>query len=154
MSNSKSYIHYGANAYDCTKFEKITNKGTNKPNGGLWSSPVQSPVISWHDWCEYNDYRTHALNESFEFDIDPKAKILTIESDDDLNKLDIYDLYVVLTKNGLPSPCREYWDLDFEQMALDWDGIKVSITTSKIYFALYGWDCDTLLIFNPEIIIL
>ena len=147
-----SYIHYGSSEFDINKFGMITNQGTNKPLGGLWASPVDNSHYCWKDWCIDNDYKVEKLKESFIFDIEPDAKILRIWSNYDLYQLDIYDND--LRYYQLKHPGHTWWTLDFERMIHDgYDGMEVIISTNDIYYALYGWDCDSLLVFNPDIMI-
>ena len=43
--------------------------------------------------------------------------------------------------------------LDFEAIALKYDAIEVNISNDwKLYDALYGWDCDSILVMNKKII--
>ncbi len=52
----KKYIHYGSEHFDLNIFDPIENwAGRNKPSGGLWSSPVDSPYYDWKEWCEDNE---------------------------------------------------------------------------------------------------
>ena len=50
---------------------------------------------------------------------------------------------------------RKVWTtLDFEKLAQEYDAIEVLISGDPgLYYELYGWDCDSILIMNPEIII-
>ena len=41
--------------------------------------------------------------------------------------------------------------LDFEKLSKDYDAIEV-IDIGKFYWALYGWDCNSILIMNPDIV--
>ena len=54
-------------------------------------------------------------------------------------------------------------DIDFEELAKNYDGIMVWMYRSTdisyetklfdgMYYRLYGWDVDTLVVFNPDII--
>ena len=54
-------------------------------------------------------------------------------------------------------------NIDFEELAKEYDGIMVWIYRSSdidltrmsfdgIYYRMYGWDVDTLVVFNPDII--
>ena len=44
--------------------------------------------------------------------------------------------------------------LDFEQLvAMGYDAMEVNISKDHhLYWKLYGWDCDSLLVFSPDII--
>ena len=44
--------------------------------------------------------------------------------------------------------------IDFEKLASRYDAIEVLISKDgRLYSALYGWDCDSILILNPNVII-
>ena len=54
-------------------------------------------------------------------------------------------------------------DIDFEELAKEYDGIMVWMYRSKdideearmfdgMYYRMYGWDVDTLVVFNQDII--
>ena len=54
-------------------------------------------------------------------------------------------------------------DIDFEELAKEYDGIMVWMYRSKdidketrmfdgMYYRMYGWDVDTLVVFNPDVI--
>ena len=44
--------------------------------------------------------------------------------------------------------------IDFESMVEDGiDGIEVLINSSNVYMEMYSWDVDSLLVFNPEIVL-
>lgn len=141
---SKEYIHYGSDKFDINKFNRINYKDvfpirTIKPYGGLWASPVDSSW-NWCDWCIQNDFNLDKLNEYFKFKLKNDAKVLYVNSIDDIKK------YYINT-NGF-----DY--IDFEHILLDcYDAMEVTMN-SEIYFTLYGWDVDTLLIFNPNCIVL
>lgn len=51
--------------------------------------------------------------------------------------------------------------LDFEELAKEYDGIEVLMSEEDnldlaigegLYWELYGWDCDSLLVFNKDIV--
>ncbi len=43
--------------------------------------------------------------------------------------------------------------LDFEKLSKIYDVIEANISNSnELYFALYGWDCDSILVMNPDVI--
>ena len=41
--------------------------------------------------------------------------------------------------------------LDFEELKKEYDAIEV-IISDGLYYALYGWDCDSILILNKDIV--
>ena len=43
--------------------------------------------------------------------------------------------------------------LDFEKLSKEYDAIEVFISKDEqLYWDLYGWDCDSILIMNSDII--
>lgn len=45
------------------------------------------------------------------------------------------------------------YNLDFEKLKEDYDAIEVLISKdSRLYWSLYSWDCDSLLVLNKDII--
>lgn len=148
----KKYIHYGANSFDLNEFNPIQNRHSfNKPLGGLWASPTDA-ADNWFDWCCENDFRMDTLGESFQFDISPTSNIISIASVDDGRKL-VSDLPEIFSFDrtffDIPELC-----IDFEKL-LDRgiDAISFKLTP-ETYWLLYGWDVDSLLVFNPDCIIL
>ena len=44
--------------------------------------------------------------------------------------------------------------LDFEKLAETYDAVEVNISSDfNLYYQLYGWDCDSIVIMNPDIIV-
>lgn len=83
------------------------------------------------------------MENSFKFQLDEKAKVLRIKSVNDLEELpkaqDGFGHIVIL---------------DFEKLAEQYDAIEVTIGYDRdLYYALYGWDCDSILIMNPDVVI-
>lgn len=137
------YIHYGDNKFDINKFKEIRNhEFLNKPHGGLWASDINSE-FGWKDWCIKEDYRTDELNKSFKFILNENSKVLTIN---DVN--DLRDLPMIKFESFIGIP-KVY--LDFEKLKEKYDAIEV-IINEQLYYTLYGWDCDSILIMNPEIV--
>ena len=153
------YRHYGHNHFDQNLFIPIHNREfSNKPIGGLWSCPTVDVDRSWYDWSIGEEFHLENLKEHFDFTIKDSARILEIKNMKDLDKLPRVShnssIYEYDTMNS---------DIDFEELTKDYDGIKVwmyraeDLDRSKrlfdgIYYRLYGWDVDTLLVFNPNII--
>lgn len=130
------FIHYGATEFDAGKVLPIQNSGRNKPFGGMWASPVDAE-FGWKDFCEAEDFRV--CRENFEFELAPDARILRL-----VNKGDEKVLPVIGNTNfGLP--------VDFEKVAEEYDAIYLEI--KNMYYAMYGWDCDSLLVLNPAVVV-
>ena len=155
------YRHYGHSKFDKSLFCPISNREfSNKPHGGLWSCPTKDVEIDWKSWSKSNEFALDKLKEHFDFKLKNDAKILKIRDIKDLEKLPrvsnerIKDLLEFDRMNS---------DIDFEKLAEEYDGMLVYMYRSKdldikerffdgIYYKLYGWDVDTLLVFNPDII--
>lgn len=141
---SKIYIHYGSKGFDKKLFTKIKNRPYwVKPFGGLWASDINAKY-GWVDWNKDEDFVECNLNNSFMFKLKNPEKILTIDSEKKLLELprieSIYDFGNIC--------------LDFEKLSEEYDAIEVLISNGEgLYRALYGWDCDSLLVLNPESII-
>lgn len=145
------YIHYGSDAFDPDRFKKIANCAYfNKPLGdtGFWASPVDAKN-GWKTWCENESFNLDAFDEYFCFELAEGAKVFHIRKGDD-----IYDLPLIKNPLAASSVC-----IDFEEAAKSWDAIEAHISDDpaedyrySIYWLLYGWDCDSILIMNPDII--
>ena len=138
----EEYIHMGQGKFDKYRFQPIKNReGWVKPDGGLWSSPENAPY-GWEDWVVSNDF-TANLDSWFIFTLKDGAKVLRITNAEQLN--DLPKLETDLPHNWVT--------LDFEKLAEEYDAMLVMISSDqKLYWDLYGWDCDTLLVFNPDVI--
>lgn len=139
-------IHYGAKQYQHSQIDKIKNRQFVKPNGGIWTSPVNSNW-GWKDWCENNDFRTYEESNCFKLKFKADARILIIDSLEDLKKLPTY----VVTYSDKYK--KEY--VDFELLSEVSDAIWLTTKgESKTRFSepidLYGWDCESVLITNKD----
>lgn len=141
----KTYIHYGHNKFERDKFVYPYNRRYfNKPFGGLWASRTDAEC-GWKDWCEQENFRECSINNSFLFTISDNANILYINCVEDVKKLPNQNLDLTLTTIKT---------VDFEQLIVNGiDAIEFNISNDDgLYMALYGWDCDSTLILNPDII--
>lgn len=114
-----------------------------KPEGGFWDSKANEH-FGWKDWCKTWQYHTEKLEEYFQFTVAPEANTIEIHSCEDLKLIPQASL---LTAMYIP---------DFESLALNGvDAIEVFISKDiELYDKLLGWDVDSILIMNPEIIVL
>jgi len=149
---STEYIHYGSTKFVPHLFEPIRNhKVATKPKGGLWASPVGCG-FGWKEWCEREHFVGCHEENSFTFTLSEDANILYINSVDDLNSL---------PKAKTLIPTELTWtNLDFEKLYENGvDAIQVNMSeevctdiSNGLYFRLYGWDCDSILVMNKDVI--
>jgi hypothetical protein len=138
-------IHYGHDKFDINKFIPIENCNWIKPKGGLWASQVDSKY-GWKDWCEEENYGNLSCNFIFTF----KGKVLIIDSLKDMeDKIPFINL-------------KEYihiCNIDFERLSKEYDAILLTENGEKetrfsIPKSLYGWDCESICIFNPNTVVI
>lgn len=141
-NDNKVYIHYGAKHFDKSLFQEIKNVSFVKPEGGLWASDIKAKY-GWKQWTQDNQFMTEKYREDncFKFRLKDKAKVLRIEKPSDL---------INLPKDQTLIKLRFYECLDFEELKKKYDAIEVII--DKLYWDLYGWDCDSILILNKDVI--
>lgn len=148
---SKTYIHYGGSEFSKEIFNPVKNSNFifTKPAGGLWASDVNAE-FGWIDWCRAEGYRVSRLVESFAFNISDDAKVLLIDS---ISKLESLPTIGRENPFGSVFGIRNTEYIDFEKLAEEYDAMEVLITSDPdLYYALYGWDCDSILIMNPAIV--
>ena len=143
----KKYIHYGFTEFDKSQFQPISNAPPfPKPNGGLWASPVDAPY-GWAAWCKDENFGDCDPENSFTFALTENARVLTLRRKEDLD--DLPKLHKMIF--------QPIWVcLDFEALkASGWDAVEVDMSGggNALYHPLYGWDCDSIVILNPDIIV-
>lgn len=141
--NKITYEHYFRG--ETTEFDKnlvtpIVNLGSGftKPRGGFWASRTDAE-FGWKQWCGLGEY-SWASGVPFIFTLTDNAKVLSIRSKNDLEKIEKYR-----DTDEFGSPF-----VNFEAIAKDYDAMEVD--GDKLYWEFYGWDCDSIVIFNADII--
>jgi hypothetical protein len=132
-------ITYGCgNQFEKEKFKPIKNRQHTKPIGGLWGSPVNSKY-GWWDWGKQNYFG----NFKSSFKLKYSGNTLVINSYSDLSKLVWQD-----------NVMKFIYAPDYEAMKKQGiDGIYMTEKGERrTRFALYGYDCECLLIMNMEAI--
>lgn len=146
----KRYIHYGSEKFDKDRFKTFSGleeefrNFRNKPGVGvgIWASPVDAEY-GWREWCENEDFYTEKLDRHFEFTLKPDAKILTVTS---VNDVEDYLFYSKIFLAGI---------LDFEKISKDYDGMEIihgDNYTNLHDDLFYTWDCDSIVIWNKDVI--
>lgn len=154
MKVNKKYIHYGSPAFSKKAFMSITNfEFLNKPRGGLWASPVDAER-SWHDWVKDNEFYPKRLELSFEFELSENARVLELTPDNVWELPLVKNLPEFMTARDRKNPCGMVMGVDFEALAQEYDVLSCSLSENpSLYWSLYGWDCDCILVLNPEVIV-
>lgn len=137
------YVHYGHKKFCkeiCKPIENI--QLFTKPKGGFWASRIDAK-FGWKDWCIGQEFRDIDENDAFRFKLKDNTKVLYINNTDILSTLP--KAYIKDT--------NIFIFLDFEKLSKEYDAIEVNISECRdLYYSLCGWDCDSILIMNPDII--
>ena len=155
MENKNRYIHYGHDSFDRDLFVPIYNEVMfTKPGGGLWASQIDAK-FGWYEWCRVNGFRTNRLVKSFMFTLSEKARVVHIRSVADLKELPGQ-------KNPVWFGNSQWKCIDFEKLLADGvDAVELHLSEEDLtgcgfmeglYWELYGWDCDSILIMNPDVV--
>lgn len=163
----KTYIHYGHKKFDKDLFEPIKNYGHKKfdkglfdpikncfikPSGGLWASPIDAN-FGWKDWCDVEQFRACNEENSFTFTLKPNANVYEIHNLEDLWKLPYKNPFSKEPYNPEYKIFPDNYYIDFEKCVEQGiDAIELCNIQRTLYYALYGWDCESILILNEDII--
>lgn len=149
-----TYRHFGSETFHPEYFGKIVNDPSrSKPYGGLWASRVDASH-GWEEFCRCAHYQTKSLRKHFDFTLLPDANVYTIHSMKDLTALP-------MRENPNPAVYGMYLP-DFEKcvrlgidaVELAWYGGEFRQAGSgPVGNALRSWDCDSIVILNPDIIL-
>lgn len=139
----KHYFKAPNDSFDKSKVSKITNRlHFTKPAGGFWGARADED--SFYEWDPEYVSESWCLTNPFYFKIKPGSNILPIR--------DKCDLEYLPKINGTAFSSHDEIHLDFERLALIHDAIELRCI-DKLYYELYGWDCNSILILNRDIII-
>ena len=151
--SDKLYIHYGHPRFEKDEFHTIENRPAfSKPFGGLWASPVDAE-LGWKQWCMNESFALNCFDSNFTFRLSENSKVLHIRSVRDLELLPVQKEFDFLERMVCP---------DFEKLVSDgWDAIELHLSEENVegfgwldglYWYLYGWDCDSILVMNPDVV--
>lgn len=139
---STPLIHYGSTTYNRRQLKPIKNSWI-KPDGGLWTSPVNSNW-GWKDWCKAEDFADCNEANSFTLLLKETAKVFVIDTLKDLTQAPL------VQSIGM----KNFKYINFELLASQYDAIYLTVNGERATrwsqpVSLYGWDCESVLIMNP-----
>lgn len=148
------YIHYGSKAFDASKGFPIHNKQDwNKPYGGLWASR-ETASYGWKTWCEQEHFRECDPLNSFRFVLRDNAKVGVISSMADLMRIPIRKESSGYWLWGTIPDFEECLRHGYDAIELCWYGEEYqNLAKDNMYDTLYGWDCDSIVVLNPEVVV-
>lgn len=123
----------------------------NKPDGGLWGSPVDSK-LGWIDWCKGEDFRLERLSTYTKWKLRDLGRILVIDG--------YLDLVKAMDKYGYCPDMPGRWYLDFWKigesgfsgMMLTENGNRECHLPMKKYnggfIDLNAWDCESIVVWD------
>ena len=140
------YIHYGSKKFDVKRFSPIKNiPEFTKPAGGLWASR-KNAKYGWKEWNEDEEFMLCLKENSFCFSLED-AQILEIHSVEDLVLLPVQESKAAFVTGKHV--------IDFEELLRQGiDAVEVFVSDDQnLYWELYGWDCDSIIVMNPDKIV-
>jgi hypothetical protein len=133
------------------KFKPIENDTyRNKPDGGLWTSPYRSKW-GWRKWGKVNQYGDFKTSFKLRFE----GMLAVVDSKWHMDRLP----WTLVKLPSLGGRAVTYYTLDFKKIAdIGVDGIHLTVrgeqetrySMGRIGKSLYGWDCETVLLFNLD----
>lgn len=160
--NNKKYIMVGAPIISKELFRNVLRPLDNYnfiPNGGFWASDYidDVEVSAWNKYLQQNPEIAEAKDttQSTIFNLKDDAKILTIETADDILALSQkYPSYHHIL-GYIDDITDRKISFDFEMLSQDYDGIYVNyknISREKKTMIFKDWEVNTLLLFNLDCI--
>jgi len=159
---SASYIHYGHREYHPEFVDLNVKSGCplrSKPPTGLWASR-EDAEYGWIDWCrdqawpeDDEEFGFGNFITCFKFKLSDDANILEIHCEDDI-------LPYIISRdewhlNGLKTGIGDA--IDFETIRrLGYDGLELFLSDDySMHDGVFNsWDCDSIVIWNLDVIIL
>lgn len=147
----KVLIHHGSDTLDKTvSLHPEKRISWYKPDKGLWASPELDDHLSvWTKWCEEENYSHNgvSLDKYFKFKISKAARVCVINTMDDLKAL--VRKCPGTEETGRASVGWILCPLEYDVIYLTDEG---QWNTRLTYPSLYGWDMESCVIFNYDVI--
>lgn len=150
MNKDVTYTHYGHTQFNKENFREIKNREAFiKPYGGFWASRTDAEY-GWKDWNKNNHFASCNEENKIVFRLAENVRVLELHSVADAKKMKME--YPTENKYGIPAyGFVDY--IDFEGIAKDYDAIEFFLSDDhELYDEMYGWDCDSILILNPDVV--
>jgi hypothetical protein len=119
----------------------------NKPIGGLWTSTYDPAIGS--DWVRYlKTYRDASALDGYLIEMDPRARVYTIDTASDLERLMEAYPYDPDHVADLPREIRMLMrSFDFTKLRQDFDAVHLTKVGERQTrygrpYRLDGWDCE------------
>ena len=159
------YIHYGAAKFDPTIGFPIKNRSfrdkdgwfdlITKPRGGLWASCIDA-TYGWKQWNEDERFMDCDPSNAFKFVIKEGFTVKFLRSIDDIKELPLLNDQTLSIKHILSTYCIDFekcLECGIDALELQWYGEEYEAfnkSDDNMHHALYGWDCDSIIILNSE----
>ena len=164
MSFEKNLILLGKDKIEEKRFDRVKNKAfQNKPLGGLWTSPEQSKW-GWKDFVISEEYRKeYYLSNLLLITLKDSSRIYKIDNE--------FDFMSCPFRKLKETEKEAYFNLyggsiiDFEKLSESYDALWVTeraINENSSWICsggeykyigpLFGWDVETVLLFNLDCI--
>lgn len=158
----REFITYFAPGLELFSKDKIVTNlepspmKNNKPTEAWWGSPVDAE-FGWKDWCENEEWYLENVTEdkAIHWYLDESAKILQIRYDnvDDPNIPWIYESQLPISIDWY-EVSKQYDAVELMDASMGHRILPMINETSRWKeFQFNSWDCQSLVILNPEKII-
>lgn len=146
------FIHFGSDSLVEIPLEPSYNGLLYKPCNGLWSckyTPNSKHRSAWEEYCSNNQINWKNFSKYVLFKLKKDARILLINDTKDFGM--VAEVFQNKFEGWLSMPLG----LDYHQISKYFDGIYLTKDGQmKNFFNLYGWDVESLVLFNLNKIIL
>lgn len=149
--NRQIYVHYGSMQFDPTKRFPIRNeRHWSKPHGGLWASR-KNATFGWKNWCIENEFKKCDVANSFEFTMKDEDRVVVINTLAQLRRLPKVESGITIWSCIDFEKCLR---LGIDAIELCWYGDEYqAVANGDLHFELYRWDCDSIVVLNPNAIV-
>lgn len=166
MTLPKKLYHYSEKEIDCLtqeRFKKSKNmwpeEGSMKPVGIWFSVEESEDDYSWYDWCKGEQFRLEALRHKYLLKITDDAKMLHLQSPEDIIKFSIQyaanDPFDFGRTSIFQKDTTYIYMISWSKVKAEYDGIIIAPYQWKCRLAsetswYYPWDCSSGCIWNLD----